>query len=72
MDHVTRINTAAAALADAIFGARAAGYRVQFPDHTLRAIPISETGRVAQPAPASVQPDVALIGKAKPAETKAG
>lgn len=71
MDHVKTVTGAAAALAEAIGAARAAGYRVPFPDHALAGIAISETGRVAQAVPASApapQADVPLVGKAsKPA-----
>lgn len=67
--HHERITAAASALAAAIADARAAGYRVQFPDHALTGIAVSETARVAQvettqPAqPAPPQAEVPLVGK---------
>lgn len=50
MDHPKAIAEAATSLLQAIQAARAAGYRVTFADHTLEAIPVSETRRTVQGA----------------------
>lgn len=63
MDHIKAIADAAGTLAQTIQAARAAGYRVTFPDHVLVAVPVSETGRVAAP-PALDDPPVPVIGRA--------
>ncbi len=66
MDHPNAVADAAEALLKAIMAARAAGYRVIFADHTLAAIPVSETRRTAaaEPAPVAEEPPVPVIGRA--------
>jgi hypothetical protein len=80
MNHPQAVADAATKLAQAIQAARAAGYRVTFPDHALVAVPVSETGRVTQmelvtdaplagtgeaiQLPPHDLPPVAVIGKA--------
>ena len=67
MSHASKMAAAAAVLATAIADARADGYRVPFPDHALAGISVSETSRVAQPAP-QAQPEPPVLGKpTKPA-----
>ncbi len=63
MNHINLVKEAAEILALAITQARAAGYRVTFPDHVLVGIPVSETGNVVQP-PAAQEPAVPVIGRA--------
>ena len=63
MDHPKNVAEAAATLAQAIQAARAAGYRVTFPDHVLIGVPVSETGRVAAPL-APEDPPVPVLGRA--------
>lgn len=65
MDHPKSVADAAANLAEAIQAARSAGYRVIFAEHTLAAIPVSDTGRTLPAAPpAPEEPPVPVIGKA--------
>ncbi len=67
MDHPKAVAEAAQGLLKAIEAARAAGYRVIFADHTLAAIPVSETRRTVQPEPVAEEPPVPVIGRASKA-----
>lgn len=67
MDHPKAVAEAAEGLLKAIKAARAAGYRVPFPEHALVSIPVSETSRTAQPAPVAEDPPVPVIGRASKA-----
>lgn len=67
MDHEKNVTAAAAALAEAIAAARAAGYRIGFPDWALKGLTVSETGKVAPPAPSVDEtPPVAVVGRRSP------
>jgi hypothetical protein len=63
MNHPKAVAEAAEKLAQAIQAARAAGYRVTFPDHVLVGVPVSETRRL-EPTLEGEAPPVPVLGKA--------
>jgi hypothetical protein len=69
MDHIATITAAADKLREAIEGARAAGYRVDFPMHALTGIGISETRRLPQ---LEAQAEPVTLARGKRVDTAGG